>query len=259
MFGRRRSANNRDGAVGARGGDLAAEAAGEDLAEASPPKVSGPWDAAEAFPAMERVDLGSLQVPVLPEIEIQLVFAEQQGALVTARYGDNAMQLQAFAAPKSGQLWDEIRAEHSAEITGAGGTCEERQGSFGAELLTSVPMQPGQPEAGLVPLRFVGVDGRRWFLQAVFAGEAAADPGAAAPLEAMLREVVVVRGDYPAPPREMLELRLPPDAAKALEEQARAQAEQGEQGEQQEEQPEQNRFSNPPNPFERGPEMTETR
>lgn len=248
MFGRRRSASDR-GAKDASGGHLPAPAAGGGPAEAFPEKATGPWDAAESFPEMERVDLGSLLVPVLPEIEIQLVFAEQQGALVTARYGENALQLQAFAAPKSGQLWDEIRAEHIAEITGAGGTCEERQGSFGTEVLASVPMQPGQPQEGVVPLRFVGVDGHRWYLQAVFAGEAAVNPGAAAPLEGMLHEVVVVRGDHPAPPREMLELRLPADAAKALEEQARAQQEQQEQG----------RFSTPPNPFERGPEMTETR
>ncbi|MBO0804995.1 MAG: DUF3710 domain-containing protein [Nocardiopsaceae bacterium] len=197
---------------------------------------------------MDRADLGSLQVPVLPGIEIQLVFAEQQGALVTARYGDNAMQVQAFAAPKSGRLWDEIRTEHVSEIANAGGTCEEREGPFGAELLASVPIQPGQPQAGMAPLRFVGVDGRRWFLQAVFSGQAAVDRGAAIPLEGLLREVVVVRGDHPVPPRDMLELRLPADAAKALEEQARAQQEQ-----------QQNRFSELPDPFERGPEITETR
>ena len=65
-----------------------------------------------------------------------------------------------------------------------------------------------------------------------------------------MREVVVVRGDHPMPPRDMLELRLPPEAAQALaEEQARAQ----------EENQQENRFATPPNPFERGPEMTETR
>lgn len=246
MFGRRRSANDRDVAQGASA-DLSAEAAEEDLA-ASADKASGPWDAAESFPAMERVDLGSLQVPVLPGIDIQLVFAEEHGAWVTARYAENEMQLQAFAAPKSGSLWDEVRAEIAAEINGAGGAWEERQGPFGTELAARIPAEPGQPRAGLRPVRFVGVNGRRWFLRALFTGQAAADPGAAAPLEALMREVVVVRGDHPMPPRDMLELRLPPDAAKALEEQARAQEEQ--QGK---------KFGELPDPFERGPEITETR
>ena len=74
----------------------------------------------------------------------------------------------------------------------------------------------------------------------------------AALVEASGGTVVVVRGDQPMPPRDMLELRLPPDAAKALEEQARAQQEQ-----QQEQQ--QGKFSELPDPFERGPETTETR
>lgn len=253
MFGRRRSAKGRDVATDASGEDLPVEAADEDQAPEPEGKVSGPWDVAEPFPPMERIDLGSLRVPVLPEIEIQLVFAEQQGALVIARYGENAMQLQAFAAPKSGRLWEEIRAENMTQITDSGGTCEEREGPFGAELTAAMQAQPGQPEAGLVPLRFVGVDGSRWFLQATFVGQAALDATAAAPLEALLREVVVVRGDHPAPPREILELRLPPEAQKAMEEQARAQAAQ-QQGEQQ-----RGRFSTPPDPFERGPEFTETR
>ena len=250
MFGRRRSANDRGEAQDASA-DVSAEAAREELTQAPAEKSTGPWDVTDSFPAMERVDLGSLQVPVLPGVDIQLVFAEQHGAWVTARYAGNEMQLQAFAAPKSGQLWDEVRAEITAELAGAGGTCEEREGPFGAELRAQIPAQPGQPQSGLMPVRFVGVNGRRWFLRALFTGQAALDPGAAAPLEAMMREVVVVRGDQPMPPRDMLELRLPPDAAKALEEQARAQQEQqeGQQG----------KFSTPPNPFERGPEMTETR
>lgn len=36
---------------------------------------------------------------------------------------------------------------------------------------------------------------------------------AAAPLEEIFRNVVVVRGDQPLPPRDLLQLRLPKDAA----------------------------------------------
>jgi hypothetical protein len=246
VFGRRRSSDDRDVAKGASA-DLSAEAVADEQQPVPGEKQSGPWDAGESFPAMERVDLGSLQVPVLPGIDIQLVYAEQHGAWVTARYEQNEMQLQAFAAPKSSGLWDEVRGEIQAEI-GGGGACREQPGPFGAELLANVPAQPDNPSAGLQPVRFAGVDGPRWFLRALFRGPAASDPVAAAPLEALLREVVVIRGDHPVPPRDMLELRLPPDAQKALEEQARAQQAQ-----------EEGRFNNPPNPFERGPEITETR
>ncbi len=60
----------------------------------------------------------------------------------------------------------------------------------------------------------------------------------------------MVRGDHPVPPREILELRLPPEARQALEEQAAAA-----EGETAEE----NKFRTDLNPFDRGPEFTETR
>jgi hypothetical protein len=216
--------------------------------DAAVPGGGGPWDVTGQPTAMDRVDLGSLQVPVTPGLDIQLVFAEQHGAWVTVRHGQvSEMQLQAFAAPKSSGLWDEVRGEIATEIAAAGGAGEEREGTFGTELHARVPAEPGKPQSGFRPVRFVGVDGPRWFLRGLFVGQAAIDPAAAAPLEAVLREAVVVRGDEPKPPRDLLELRLPPDAAQALEEQARAQGQ------------EQGRFNSPPSPFERGPEMTETR
>jgi hypothetical protein len=251
VFGRRRSAGDRD-----RGRDLDYGAveelteAGETAAGAAPARATGPWDVAEPHPEIPRVDLGSLQVPVVEGTDIQLVFAEQHGAWVTVRHQLSELQLQAFAAPKRSGLWDEVRGEIAAEIAGAGGQAAEREGPFGAELVAHVPAEPGQPSAGMRPIRFAGVDGPRWFLRALFAGAAAADPAAAEPLEAVLREVVVVRGDHPMPPRDLLELRLPAEAQAALDEQARAQQEQEQEG---------SRFNTAPNPFERGPEMTETR
>ena len=104
---------------------------------------------------------------------------------------------------------------------------------------------PGQPAAGQQLVRFVGVDGPRWFLRGLFIGPAAAGGEPARLLEEAFRPVVVVRGAHPGPPRDILELRLPPEAQMAFEEQAAA--------------AEENRFRTDLNPFERGPEFTETR
>jgi hypothetical protein len=257
VFGRRRSAGDRDRDLGSQVVDEVTEA-GETAAGEGRAGATGPWDVAEPHQELPRVDLGSLQVPVLEGTDIQLVFAEQHGAWVTVRHQLSELQLQAFAAPKRSGLWDEVRGEIVAEISGAGGQAAEREGPFGTELIAQVPAEPGQPASGMRPVRFVGVDGPRWFLRGLFAGAAAADPAAAAPLEAVFREVVVIRGEQPMPPRDLLELRLPPEAAAALEEQARTQ-QQGQQQGQQEAPAEGNRFTTTPNPFERGPEMTETR
>jgi hypothetical protein len=217
---------------------------GESAEQAGGYPDSGPWDVGEPYPGRDRVDLGSLRVPVGPDHEIQLVMAEQHGAWVTVRQGGSELQLQAFAAARNGALWDDVRAEIAAEVLGAGGRGEERPGPFGVELLAQVPAEPGQPASGLRLVRFVGVDGPRWFLRGLFTGPAAAGGGPARSLEDVFRDVVVVRGEHPVPPRDILELRLPPEARQAFEEQAAA---------------EESRFHTDLNPFERGPEFTETR
>jgi uncharacterized protein DUF3710 len=213
----------------------------------TPRAEGGPWDAAEPFPELDRVDLGSLRVPVGPEHEIQLVMAEQHGAWVTIRHRESEVQIQAFAAARRSSLWDDIRAEISAEVDSAGGRSHEAEGPFGTELIAQVPAEPGQPASAMRPVRFVGVDGPRWFVRGLFTGPAAGGGEPAGLLEEVFSQVVVVRGEHPVPPREILELQLPPEARQALEEQAAAEAE------------EESRFRGDANPFERGPEFTETR
>jgi hypothetical protein len=259
VFRRRRSADagqdwSEDIDQGRSGDELDDDEPFDDESAGRPPAGTpraegGPWDAEEPHPAQERVDLGSLRVPVGPEHEIQLVMAEQHGAWVTVKYRESELQIQAFAAARTGALWDDVRAEIAAEVLTAGGQSEESPGSFGTELMARVPMEPGQPASGLRLVRFVGVDGPRWFVRGLFTGPAAADDDEQAGLlEEVLRDTLVVRGEHPVPPREILELRLPPEARQALEEQAAAAAEE-----------EENRFRTDLNPFERGPEFTETR
>jgi hypothetical protein len=212
----------------------------------------GPWDAGEPHPRRDRVDLGSLRVPAGPEYEVQLAMHEQHGAWVAIRHGQSELQLQAFAAPRSGALWDDVRGEIAAEIRAAGGRSMESAGPFGVALDADVPAEPGQPASGMRRVRFVGVDGPRWFLRGLFSGPAAQGAGAQV-LEAVFRDIVVCRGEHPVPPRELLELRLPPDAQQALAEQMAAQA--GQQGPAEQA----SRFRGDLSPFDRGPEFTETR
>jgi hypothetical protein len=210
------------------------------------PHPDGPWDAQDEFPPHERIDFGSLQVPVSEGFEIQLNLAEEQGTLITVLRGESSLQLQAFAAPKSGGLWEDVRREIAAAVAGAGGASEEADGRFGAELRARVAAAeagPGSRPGALQPIRFLGVDGPRWFLRGVLTGPAAHHRSAAEPLEDVFAGIVVVRGDHPAPPRDLLEIRLPEQARQAMEEQM-AEAE-GDRS--------------ITNPFERGPEITETR
>jgi Protein of unknown function (DUF3710) len=205
----------------------------------------GPWDISENYPPVERIDCGSLLIPVHEGFDVQINVAEEQGAWVAVVHDESGMQLQAFAAPRSGGLWEEVRHEISENISGSGGSSQETVGPFGPELAAQVPIgEDDQAAAPLQPVRFLGFNGPRWFLRGVISGPAATDPVLAAPFNALFSEVVVVRGDYPAPPREQLEIRLPEEARRALEEQMA-----------EEDQPDWYL----PDPFARGPEITETR
>jgi hypothetical protein len=61
--------------------------------------------------------------------------------------------------------------------------------------------------------RFIGVDGPRWLLRGVIAGEAIQNPTAKAAVEELFRSVVVVRGSQPMPPRDLIPLSIPKTAA----------------------------------------------
>ena len=217
----------------------------EGSSEAKPGRLpGGPWDIADDYPRTERIDCGSLLVPVREGFEVQINVAEEQGAWVAIVQGENGMQLQAFAAPRSGGLWDDVRQEIAANITEFGGSWEESDGPAGVELRGRVPAgdengTSGRPQ----PVRFLGFDGPRWFLRGVISGPAATDAATAAAFYDLFTGVVVVRGVYPAPPRELLEIRLPDEARQALEAQL-AETDQG---------------WGLADPFKRGPEITETR
>jgi hypothetical protein len=238
-----------------------------DEAEAEPAGEGGPWDAEESYPQLERIDFGAIQVPIGPGIEVQVNLeateTDEEGnpvggrvVAVTIVTGESGLQVQAFAAPKRSGIWDDVRQETAQEIAQAGGQTQDGEGPFGPELLAMVPVQiPDEVlqseeipdeirEQGFAwqPVRFIGVDGPRWFLRGVVSGAAIEDEEQWQVLEDVFRNIVVVRGDQPMPPRELLDLSLPEGAQEALDQQ-------------QEEEEEGEGF----NPFERGPEITEVR
>jgi hypothetical protein len=220
--------------------------AGETGEESGEYIVAGPWDVNDDVPQADRIDFGCMHVPVAEGCEVQISMADDQPAWITVVRGDSGLQLQAFAAPKTDGLWADVRQEIAAEVAKAGGQSEEADGPFGVEVHARIaPPEPvpGMP-SGLHPVRFLGVDGPRWFLRGVLSGPAALRPEIAAPLERVFADVVVARGDHPVPPRDMLEIQLPAEALQALADEAEAQ--------------EENRWGGL-GPFQHGPEITETR
>jgi len=209
----------------------------------APSRAAGPFDRSEVKDTEGRLDLGSLWLAGIPGMELRLEVDQEADTVVgvTAVLGESAVQLQAFAAPRSEGIWEEIRGEIAASITRQGGTAEDIAGPLGVELQTRMPGQDANGRTIFSPARFLGVDGPRWFLRAVLSGRAAIDPDAAEPLIDVVRATVVVRGDEPMAPRDLLPLTLPDAADPAPVDQ------------------QQPVRTDDLTPFERGPEITEIR
>lgn len=215
-----------------------------DPAPELPRSETGPFDRREVDGEIgDRIDLGSLWLSVVPRVELRIEIDPNTGEVqaVTTDYQGSSMQVQAFAAPRSSGIWRDIRSEIAESVTSRGGAADERLGPLGTELLTRLPTRSPDGRTVFQVMRFVGVDGPRWFLRAVVTGQAASDEEAAEVFYSMIRQSVIIRGDDARPPREMLPLRLP----KELTDQAEAAEQTGDK--------------DALKPFERGPEITEIR
>jgi len=206
--------------------------------------TAGPWDPADLpVDGAARIDLGGMQVLVPSGVEVRVeVSPEGQVIAATAVDRGSSLQLNAFAAPRADGIWADVRAEIVEALRGQGGSAEEVEGVFGPELRARVPgNQPGQTS----PARFLGTDGPRWFLRGMITGPASTDAAQAERLLSVYRGTVVVRGHEAMAPRDPLPLRLPREAADAADDAGEVDSEGGEPLDL--------------NPFERGPEITETR
>jgi hypothetical protein len=191
-----------------------------------PAAASGPYDVSDA-PEAERLDLGHLRIPVIEGVDIR-VQANPDGLVqqVVLVHQDSLLQLTVLAAPRTSGIWDEIRQDIRESLQSDGVRPEEHEGEFGTELRARVKV----PGGGQADLRFVGVDGPRWLVQAMYQGRAATDPAAAGPLDTCLRGLVVDRGKDAMPVRDVLPLRLPKEMAEQAQAQARAEQDRQAQG-----------------------------
>jgi hypothetical protein len=216
VFWRGRKADKDQAAESGESQDTAAEdSAAADADAPSGRRATGPFDVSEIDSQDGYVDLGALLIAPREGLQLRLEVEEatQRVVAVTMDLNGSSLQLQAFAAPRSEGLWDEIREQIGQSVGSQGGQVEEIEGPFGTELVAKLPAAGTDGARGYRVARFIGVDGPRWFLRGVLGGEAALDRDAAANLEELFRRIVVVRGDNPMPPRDLLQLRLPKDAA----------------------------------------------
>ncbi|ABL82409.1 MULTISPECIES: DUF3710 domain-containing protein [unclassified Nocardioides] len=175
---------------------------------------SGPFDI-DDLPAEDdvpRVDLGSMLVAPGRDLELRLQVDEDEEEVqaVVLAGPEGALELRAFAAPRGGDLWSEIRPRLAADYAQRGGTATEREGRFGPELVCQVTVRTQDGRTGTQPSRVIGVNGSRWMLRATLMGRPAQDDAAAAPWEEAIEQIVIRRGAQAMPVGAALPLAMPP-------------------------------------------------
>lgn len=213
MFSRKRPRHVRDDQ--AKPSDALAQSLADMNGELSAPE-RGPYDARFAPEGVQRLDLGSLLIPAVDGVEVR-VQANPEGVVeqVVLVHENSALQLGVFAAPRSEGIWPEVRAEIAEAMRADGVSPRELDGPYGIELTARVNTPDGPAD-----VRFVGVDGPRWMVRALYQGQAAVQPGQEGVLAECLEGLVVVRDAEARPVREALPLRLPREIQDDAPEQA---------------------------------------
>jgi Protein of unknown function (DUF3710) len=183
------------------------DVAGEDLQyddhiEGSLVSELGPYDEADApDDEVSRLDLGSVRLPVPDGAQLQVEMdpaGPVRAVHIVTPYGQ--VTVNAYAAPRSGGLWEEVCGELAEQLRGDGAAVHSEAGDWGQELVAAL---------GEVSLRFIGVDGPRWMLRGVVAGPPDRARAGSTALRDLLRDTVVVRGEAPMPVRTPLPIELP--------------------------------------------------
>lgn len=199
-----------DTELGGTGEATTSSASDEATADRPEHLAEGPYDEAEA-PEEDRIDLGGVQVPTIDGMELRMEVDQRSGSVTGANLviAGSSLQVQAFAAPKSRGLWDEVRSSLRDSVVKQGGTAETRPGPFSTELITRLPVKRTDGRTGYRPARFIGVDGPRWFLRAILTGKALGDKEQSQKFETLVSRLVVVRGGEAMAPQELIGLHLP--------------------------------------------------
>jgi hypothetical protein len=183
-------------------------------------RTQGPYDVSEVDlddtdeDDDPRIDLGSMILTGFPGAELRLQVAEETSQIISAMLisGNSALELGAYAAPRSGGLWSELREDMIESANEAGGSASIVAGPFGVELRRLLPVTTPEGEEGYQPSRMWVAEGPRWLLRGIVYGQAAIEEGVEPPVAELLtafRRVIVRRGDEAMAPGDLLPLSMP--------------------------------------------------
>ncbi|NBU32677.1 MAG: DUF3710 domain-containing protein [Actinobacteria bacterium] len=175
-------------------------------------------DSTGESPAHQIIDFGSLRLPLLPNLQISMNIDQEtmQGISLGLALENCMADLQVFAQAKDELLWPGTRDSLVAALAEQGVDSEIVIGNFGSEIRTTMPYVDRDGNNIVQSVRFVGIDGDRWFLRIAISGTATFDDRNVAQIDELLQKIVVVRGEDAKAPGELLVLTFPDEPTSAL-------------------------------------------
>src|SRR5699024_2460040 len=160
------------------------------------------------------LDLGSMVIPVPHEAEVQVEMGGDGPQMLHIRTPLGGVTPVAFAAPTTGELWDNTVPTLIEGMTADGLEATTEEGPWGAEIVA---------QSGDGTLRVIGATGPRWMLRMTLAGPQESAEQMAALGREIIARTFVVRGTDPIPAGDPLPVQLPQamveELARHLEEQ----------------------------------------
>lgn len=180
-------------------------------------REDGPFDIEEVdleADEVRRLDFGSLIVTPLPDCEIRIQVAPdtQQIVSILMVVGDSAIELSAYAAPRTPGLWAETRQQIVDQTLATGGEVGMVEGPFGTEVVRKVYLQAPDGREFVQLSRTWAAEGPRWLLRGILVGRVAQPDAPEELLHPFLdtfADIIVRRGDNPMPQEVQLPLTLP--------------------------------------------------
>ena len=159
--------------------------------------------------AKGQVDLGSMLIPIPHSGDVQVEVGPDGPQAVHIATPFGRLTPVAFAAPKSGGLWESTISEISSQFDPAEATVTVENGPWGKEILAV-------GDGGVV--RVIGVNGSGWMFRLSLQGPKGQVDELTQMGRALAARVIVKRGDQPMPAGDILPVVLPQELVQQLNE-----------------------------------------
>lgn len=166
----------------------------------------GPRDITEVDVSLGYLNHGCVLVPAVEGMHISPIGNIQDGKASGLRIavGTSLLEIEVFAAPRSGNVWPEMRQALADMAKNMKASVEVRNTRYGVENFLSIPIDMPDGGKGRTYIREIGHEGQRWVTRIKLLGQAAVDPKVANQFEGLINRLVIVRGPEPRARLELL-------------------------------------------------------